>query len=78
MPVCFPEDILSRYELFARTADDFIADAIDLDPPRALVAIETMRLRLKKPELTPELLLLRVEAAGLTTTANLLRPHLLT
>lgn len=73
----FPDSILSRYALFARTADDFIADAIDLDQPRALVAVEAMRLRFQKPELTPENLLLRMEATGLTATADLLRPSLL-
>jgi hypothetical protein len=73
----FPDTVLSRYALFARTADDFIADAIDLDQPRALTTIEAMRQRLHKPELTHEALLLRMEATGLIATADLLRPSLL-
>lgn len=74
----FPDSILARYNLFARSADDFIADAVDLDLPRALAALEAMRRRFQKPELTREALLLRMEAVGLTETADLLRPHLLT
>ena len=73
----FPGQILSRFNLYAKTADDFIADTIDLDLPKALTAIETMRTRLKKPELTPEALLLRLEETGLTATADLLRLNLL-
>ncbi|WP_419760221.1 PIN domain-containing protein [Acidisoma sp.] len=72
----FPEHILRRFNLLAKTADDFIADTVDLDLPRALTAIERMRLRSKKPELTPEALLLRLEDVGLTATADLLRPSL--
>ena len=70
----FPEQILGRFNLYARTADDFIADTVDLDLPKALIAIETMRQRLKNPEVTPEALLLRLEDIGLTATASLLRP----
>lgn len=73
----FPESILARFNLFPRTADDFLADTIDLDLPKAMAAIDTMRRRLQKPELTHEALLLRMEATGLTATADLLRPSLL-
>jgi predicted nucleic acid-binding protein len=73
----FPDHILARFSLSARTADDFIADTIDLDLPRAIVTIETMRRRLQKPARTKEALLLRLEAIGLTTSADLIRPHLL-
>jgi hypothetical protein len=73
----FPHHILARFDLFARTADEFIADTIDLDLPRALDTIETMRHRFRNPALTREALLLRMEAVGLTATASLVRPHLL-
>jgi predicted nucleic acid-binding protein len=73
----FPAAILARYTLFARTADDFIADIVDLDLAKAHGAIEAMRLRFRRPELTPEALLIRMEATSLTATADLLRPHLL-
>ena len=35
-----------------------------------------MRERLRRPEKTPELLLVDMEAAGLTETADLLRAHI--
>jgi PIN domain len=73
----FPAPILARFNLSARTADDFIADTIDLDLPKALAVVETMRRRFRKPELTQERLLLRLEATGLTATADLLKPSLL-
>jgi len=73
----FPSPILERYGLFARTADEFIADAVDLDLPKSLAVIETMRGRLQRPEMTRDALLLRMEATDLPATADLLRPHLL-
>ncbi len=73
----FPAPILARFNLSARTADDFIADTIDLDLPKALAVVETMRRRFRKPELTQERLLLRLEATGLTATADFLKPSLL-
>ncbi len=71
----FPIDILFPLNLEARNADGFIADTIDLDQARAVAAVKAMRLRLKKPELTPDELLLRMEAASLTQSVDILRPH---
>lgn len=65
---------MSRYGLFVRSADDFIADAIDLDLPKALIVIEGMRQRFEKPELTREELVHRLQAVELIATADLLRP----
>lgn len=53
----------------------YFFDTIALDTGRAIAAIWTMRLRLKRPEKTAELLLLDMEAAGLTETVDVLRPH---
>lgn len=72
----FPANILSPLNLDARSADDFIADTIALDPGRAVAAVRKMRERLKRPEKTAEVLLLGMEAAGLTETVDALRPHI--
>lgn len=72
----FPDAVLTPLGLQARSTDDFIADTVALDAPRAVVAIRRMRQRLRRPEKTPELLLIDIEAAGLTETADLLRAHL--
>jgi hypothetical protein len=61
----------------ARSSDAFIADTIALDTGRAVAAIRRMRERFKKPEKTAELLLLDMEAAGLTETVDILRSHVL-
>jgi predicted nucleic acid-binding protein len=71
----FPDKVLAPLNIEARSADAFIADTIALDPGRAVAAIRTMRLRLKRPEKTAEVFLLDLEAAGLTETVDVLRPH---
>lgn len=71
----FPASILEPLNIEARSADDFIADTIELDEGRAVAAIRKMRLRLKRPEKSPELLLLDMEAVGLAETVNVLRPY---
>jgi hypothetical protein len=72
----FPDQVLAPLNIEARNADTFIADTIALDTGRAVAAIRTMRLRLKRPEKTAEILLLDMEAANLTETVDVLRPHL--
>lgn len=71
----FPASILAPLNLEARGTDDFLADMIALDVGRAVVAFREMRLRFKKPEMTAEALLTRMDAAGLTETVNQLRPY---
>ncbi len=71
----FPDEVLRALNIEARSADAFIADTIALDPGRAIAAIRTMRLRLKRPEKTPDLLLLDMEAEGLVETVDILRSH---
>lgn len=73
----FPAAILAPLNIEARSADEFIADTIALDPGRAVAAIRQMRERFKLPDKTAEMLLLDMEAAGLTETADALRPHVL-
>lgn len=73
--VHFPQAVLERFELEAKSADEFIADAVDLDPVRAVAAIAKMRSRLNNPILTAEELLIRWEGRGLKITADALRPY---
>ncbi len=72
----FPASVLSPLAIEARSADDFIADTIALEEGRAVAAINRMRLRLKRPDLTPEDMLRSLEAHGLLETASVLAPHI--
>jgi predicted nucleic acid-binding protein len=71
----FPLPFLARLNLDARSADEFIADSIALDPGRAVAALKKMRLRLKQPALTAEALLETMDARSLPETVNILKPH---
>ena len=73
----FPKEVLMPLDLEAKTLDVFIADTIGLDTGRAVASVKKMRERLKKPEKTPEVLLLEMEARGLIQTVDALREHLL-
>lgn len=73
----FPARLLAPLDLEAKTADAFLADTIDLDVGHAIAAIKQMRGRLSKPEKSPEMLLLAMEAVDLTQTVDVLREHLL-
>jgi len=72
----FPASVLDPLDIEVRCADTFIADTIALDEGRAVAAIRRMRERLRRPEMAASDLLLRMEAAGLTATADVLRPHI--
>lgn len=72
----FPSRVLDPLDLEAKTTDAFVADTIGLDAGRAIAAVRQMRMRLKKPEKTAEVLLLDMEAVGLTQTVDALREHL--
>lgn len=69
----FPRKILASYGIEAKSSDEFIADAIDLNPSLAKDAIKRMLLRLDRPEQTPETLLLDMEKTGLTQSAEQLK-----
>lgn len=71
----FPKALLEPLNMEARSCDAFIADTIALEPGRAAAAIRRMRERFKKPEKTAGLLLLDMEANGLTETVDILRAH---
>lgn len=72
----FPESVLLQVGIEAKSTDDFIADTIELDIGKAVAVIRALRERYKNPALTPDELLLKMDAAGLTETVDLLRPHL--
>jgi hypothetical protein len=67
--------VLSNFNIEVRSADDFIADTIALDTGRAVAAIRRMRERFKQPAKTAQVLLLDMEAEGLTETVDILRSH---
>lgn len=71
----FPTEILTPLGIEVRTADDFIADSIDLDTGRAVAAVRAMREQLRRPEMTPEAFLKSLEAHGLLATVSVLGPH---
>ena len=71
----FPVKQLTILGLDVRAADEFIADTIMLDEGRAVPAIRRMRERLRRPELTADKLLLRMEEIGLTETVDVLNLH---
>lgn len=72
----FPEYVLAPLAIEARSADDFIADTIALEEGRAVAAINRLRLRLARPEVTQEDFLRSLEAHGLMETASVLAPHI--
>jgi hypothetical protein len=76
-PKHFPDDILGPLDREAKSADTLIADIIDLDVGCATPAFRTMREGFSKPAMTPEDLLLRMEASGYTQTVDALREHVL-
>ncbi len=61
----FPRKVLAQYGIEAKSSDDFIADAINLNPTLATDAIKRMRARLDRPDKTPEIWLLDMEMTGL-------------
>ncbi len=71
----FPDQLMRPRDIEIKTSDDFIADAIALEPVAAIAALEKMRVRFNKPELTPSQLLLKYEASGFIATADQLRAH---
>lgn len=72
----FPQGVLADLNIEAKSTDAFIADTIELDLGRAVGAIRRMRECFKNPALNAEALLLKIEAVGLTETADTLRPYL--
>jgi predicted nucleic acid-binding protein len=71
----FPASILAELNMEARSTDAFLANTIALDYGRAVAAVQGMRLRFNNPAITSQGLLVKIEAAGLTETADTLRDY---
>lgn len=72
----FPARVLAPLDLEAKSADDFIADTIDLDTGKAVAAVHQMRRRFSRPEITADVLLVKMEAQGLVLSVEMLREHI--
>jgi predicted nucleic acid-binding protein len=72
----FPADKLAPYQIEVRSADDFIADTIDLDYLKSIPAIRAMREKLGNPAMTAAELLERWISRGMTSTAEIMAPHI--
>lgn len=66
---------LKVWNIELKISDEFLADTIDLDTAVSVAAVRKMRDRLKKPEISPDNLLLQMEARGLILTVDMLRDH---
>lgn len=66
----FPSAVLDPHAIQAISADDFIADTIELDPSEATLALRRMRERFKNPALDVAALVHKSEAQGLLQVAN--------
>ncbi|ORE92685.1 hypothetical protein ATO13_17229 [Stappia sp. 22II-S9-Z10] len=71
----FPRDIVADVGIEVKSAADFIADTIELDPGRAVAAIKRMRERLNRPTMNAEELLNAMDASGLTESVNALQSY---
>jgi predicted nucleic acid-binding protein len=72
----FPAKALAPYALEANSADEFIADTIDLDYLKSIPTIKAMRAKLKNPAMTAEELVERWRERGMTATAEIMAPHI--
>lgn len=66
----FPAEILAPHAIQAISADDFIADTIELDPSEAILALRRMRERFRNPALDVATLIHKSEAQGLLQVAT--------
>lgn len=68
----FPNDYLSKFSLVAKSADDFIADIIDLNHEKAIQAFKELVLYRRNPDLDEYQVLDNLRKNGLTDSANYL------
>lgn len=68
----FPEDYLATFGLVAKSADDFIADIIDLNHEQALEAFRKLVLNRRNPDLDLYEVLDNLRKNGLINSANYL------
>ncbi len=68
----FPAGALAPHGIDAISADDFIADTIELDPSEAILALRRMRERFNNPALDVAALIHKAEAQGLLQVATVM------
>jgi predicted nucleic acid-binding protein len=71
----FPQSCLAPYEIEAQHPDEFLRHLIDLSRPSVLECMRTMRESLKRPELSSDAFLDRLEKLGLPVSAQALRDY---
>jgi len=71
----FPVDYCAPFDIQPLSADSFFADCISLSPSQTMATLRQMRLRLKKPEYTPEKLITLCEGEAMTKTASLMHEY---
>jgi predicted nucleic acid-binding protein len=69
----FPVQVLSQFDVEIQTPDQFVLNQIMLNPPKALTAIQKMRIRWGRPSMTPAAMLNLFEKRQLNATATHLR-----
>ncbi len=72
----FPEDYLDSFGLYAKSADDFLIDTIDLNQEIALLAFRKMVLNRKSPDMDEYEVLDLLRKSQLEKTANYLHAQL--
>jgi hypothetical protein len=68
----FPEGYLASFGLVAKSADDFLADIIDLDHETSLAAFQNLVIHRRNPEMDEYEVLDAMRRNGLNDTANYL------
>lgn len=71
----FPPEVLSKFDIETRTADEFAVDTFELYVTDAVTAMRDMRARYTKPAKTPDELIVSLVACRLVDFANALGPH---
>lgn len=71
----FPREALLPYDLDVKSSDAFLADAIDLDYPRAIQAVRHLRERLRNRAFSIDALFEIWRRRGMNETVNVLYPH---
>ena len=71
----FPAVSLAPHAIDAISADDFIADTIELDPSEAILAFRRMRERFANPAIDVPALIHKSEAQGLLQVATLMNEY---
>ncbi|GGX67848.1 hypothetical protein GCM10007385_41320 [Tateyamaria omphalii] len=71
----FPAEVLAPHAIDAISADDFIADTIELDPSEAILSLRRMRARFENPAIDVPALIHKSEAQGLLQVATLMSQY---